>query len=265
MPFLKLNGIDTYYIVDGKGSTVVLVHHLAGNIKSWLNQIPYLARNYHVVAYDLRGHGRSAEPGQTFTMDDLAEDLFLLLEKLGIQKCSLIGHSIGGMVAPLFALKHGEMVDSLLIVSGAIQSLGDKLASYGAMREIARSKGMEALAEYRRSNNQIPPKISNNPVLWEYFKHLYKETSVQGYIRASEALATMPNLIDKIKQIHCPILGVVGDLDPVFMNTMKTLVDNASVQIEVMRNCGHFLMMEEPDEFNNILTSFLKSYNLNSH
>jgi pimeloyl-ACP methyl ester carboxylesterase len=262
MPFAKLNGIDTYYSVSGNGSTIVLIHHLAGNTKSWFNQIPYLAKNYRIIVYDLRGHGRSAEPKEAFTMDDLADDLFLLLQELGIEKCSIIGHSIGGMIAPLFAIKHESMVDALVVVSGASQPLGDKLAGYSVMREIARTKGMEALAEYRRSNNQIPPKILNNTALWEHFKHLYKETSVQGYIRASEALATMPNLTSRMKEIHCPVLGVAGDLDQVFMEMMKILADNANVSMKIMHNCGHFVMMEEPDEFNNIITNFLNSYNL---
>lgn len=263
MPFVKRNGIDTYYSVSGNGSPIVLIHHLAGNTKSWFNQVPYFAKNYQIIAYDLRGHGRSAEPKQAFTIDDLADDLFLLLQELGIVKCSIIGHSIGGMIAPLFALKYRSMIDTLIIVSGADQPLaGDKLSSYSVMREIARTKGMEALAEYRRSNNQIPPKIANNTMLWEHFKHLYKETSVLGYIRMSEALATMPNLTSKMKEIHSPMLGVVGDLDPVFMETMKILADNANASIKIMHNCGHFVMMEEPDEFNGIIINFLNNYNL---
>jgi len=263
MPFVTFNEIDTYYSVSGKGYPIILIHHLAGNTKSWFNQISHLAKNYQVIAYDLRGHGRSAEPKQAFTLDDLADDLFLLLKELRIGKCSIIGHSIGGMIAPLFALKRTSMVDALLIVSGASQPLaGDKLAIYSVMREIARTKGMEALAEYRRSNNQIPSKITNNTVLWEHFKHLYKETSVQGYIRMSEALATMPNLTSKMKEIRCPILGVVGDLDPVFMETMKILANNAHVSMKIMHDCGHFVMMEEPVQFNNTITNFLNSYNL---
>lgn len=258
MPVLKLNGIDTYYSVSGNGSPVVLIHHLAGNTKSWFNQTPYLSKSYQVISYDLRGHDMSAEPKQAFTMDDLADDLFLILHELGIEKCSIIGHSIGGMIAPLFALKHGSMVNSLIIVAGASQPLAsDKLASYSVMREIARTKGMGALAEYRRSNNQIPSKIANNKMLWEHFKNLYKETSVQGYIRMSEALVTMPNLTGKMKEIQCPMLGIVGDLDPVFMETMNILTSNAKISMKIMHNCGHFVMMEEPDEFNNIITNFL--------
>ncbi len=263
MSFVNINGIDTFYSISGNGSPIVLIHHLAGNTKSWFNQIPYFAKDYQVIAYDLRGHGRSAEPKQAFTMDDLADDLFLLLQELGIKKCSIIGHSIGGMIAPLFALKHGSMVDALIIVSGAIQPLADdKLAGYSAMREIARTKGMEALVEYRRANNQISPKITNNAMLWNHFKHLYRETSVQGYIRMSEALATMPSLTSKMKEIRRPILGVVGDLDTVFMETMKILSVSANVSMKVMRYCGHFVMMEEPDEFNSMITNFLNTYNL---
>lgn len=263
MPFIKINGIDTYYSIDGNGYPIVLVHHLAGSTKSWSNQIPYLAKNYRVIAYDLRGHGRTAEPMNRFSMEDLAGDLFLLLRELGIERCAIIGHSLGGMIAPLFTFKHRSIVDALIIVSGSSQALSDdKLSSYSVMREIARTQGMEALAEYRRANNQIPPKIMRNRSLWEHFKALYRETSVKGYIMASEALATMPNLTSRMEEIDRPMLGVVGDLDPVFLESMKMLADSAKISMTVMHSCGHFVIMEEPDEFNDMIASFLLSHKL---
>ena len=70
----------------------------------------------------------------------------------------------------------------------------------------------------------------------------------------------MPDLTNKPRELHCPIL--VGDLDPVFMEMMKTLSENAKVSLRIMHDCGHFVMMEEPDEFNKIITNFLKTYNL---
>jgi len=72
----------------------------------------------------------------------------------------------------------------------------------------------------------------------------------------------MPDLTNKPRELHCPILGVVGDLDPVFMEMMKILSENAKVSLRIMHDCGHFVMMEEPDEFNKIITNFLKTYNL---
>jgi pimeloyl-ACP methyl ester carboxylesterase len=71
----------------------------------------------------------------------------------------------------------------------------------------------------------------------------------------------MPDLTNKPRELHCPILGVVGDLDPVFME-MKILSENAKVSLRIMHDFGHFVMMEEPDEFNKIITNFLKTYNL---
>jgi pimeloyl-ACP methyl ester carboxylesterase len=253
MPFAKINGLNTFYSINGRGSPVVLIHHLAGNTRSWFNQIPFLAGNYQVIAYDLRGHGKSEEPHDAFTMEDLADDLFLLLQELRIRKCTLIGHSIGGMIAPLFALNHKSMVNAMVIVAGASQPLSpEKLANYATMREIALTKGMESLAEYRRRNNQIPPKIADT-ALWEHFKSLYRETSVTGYVRMSEALATMPHLA--MKDVECRMLGIVGDLDPLFMEMMKIIADSANINLKIMRNCGHFMMMEEPDEFNSIIAS----------
>jgi len=69
----------------------------------------------------------------------------------------------------------------------------------------------------------------------------------------------MPDLTNKPRELHCPIL--VGDLDPVFME-MKILSESEEVTLSIMHDFGHFVMMEEPDEFNKIITNFLKTYNL---
>ncbi len=71
----------------------------------------------------------------------------------------------------------------------------------------------------------------------------------------------MPDLTNKLRELRCPILGVVGDLDPVFMEMMKILSENAKVSLRIIHDCRHFVMMEEPDEFK-IIANFLKTYNL---
>lgn len=263
MTIVNLNGNRIYYEIEGTGFPLVLIHHLAGNTKSWRNQILYFSKKFRVITYDLRGHGRSDEPKKAFTMQNLADDLYLLLDKLGIERCAIMGHSIGGMIAPLFASKHRSMVSALGIVAGAGRALSaEKMVVYGKFREIALTQGMEALAEYRKSENQIPPKIANDHALWAFFKQLYAETSVQGYVRASEALDTMPDITNELKDLDFPIFGIVGDLDPVFMETMYTLAENVGVALHVMRSCGHFMMIEAPDEFNAIVSRFLNSYTL---
>ena len=263
MPIVNLDGNRIYYDIQGMGFPLVLIHHLAGNTKSWRNQIPYFSKKFRVITYDLRGHGRSDDPKKAFTMQDLADDLYLLLSKLDIERCAIIGHSIGGVIAPLFASKHKTMVSALVIVAGAGKALSaEKMVVYGKFREIASTQGMEALAEYRKSENQIPKRIANDYALWAFFKQLYAETSVQGYVRASEALDTMTDIIDELKHLDFPAIGIVGDLDPVFMETMNTLAENAGVTLHVMRRCGHFMMIEAPDEFNATVSRFLNSYTL---
>jgi pimeloyl-ACP methyl ester carboxylesterase len=88
---------------------------------NWAYQIPEFAKSYRVLAYDHRGHGFSEKPTSpdAYSIKILSEDLFELLNHLGIENCFLVGHSMGGMVAMQFMMDHPENVRALVLVDTA--------------------------------------------------------------------------------------------------------------------------------------------------
>lgn len=121
MPKVEVNNLNFHYWQSGKGPDVVLVHGLGGNLAGWhLSIVPELQREYRVLTYDLRGHGRSDAPPAGYTTGDMVQDLHGILDALGIEKAALAGHSWGGDIVLHFALLHPERVSEVVVVEGAL-------------------------------------------------------------------------------------------------------------------------------------------------
>ena len=121
MPKIDANDLKLHYWQSGQGPDLVLVHGLGGNLAGWhLTMVPELQREYRVLTYDLRGHGRSDAPPAGYTTGDMVQDLHGLLDALDIEKAAFVGHSWGADIVLHFALLHPERVSELVVVEGAL-------------------------------------------------------------------------------------------------------------------------------------------------
>ena len=124
MPKIKVNGIDLHCISFGHGPNLVMLHGFLGNLAVWHLQIaPQLRHDFRVITYDLRGHGYSQVTPNGYTAADMANDLKGLLDELGIEKTSLVGHSYGADVCLYFALLYPERVDKLIALEPGLAAL----------------------------------------------------------------------------------------------------------------------------------------------
>ncbi|HEX8353421.1 MAG TPA: alpha/beta hydrolase, partial [Pyrinomonadaceae bacterium] len=116
--FAEVNGTRLYYETAGRGPAVVLLHGGLNDSRLWDEQMGPLSKRFRVVRYDLRGFGRSnAEPVEFWP----TEDLRALLDFLKIEKATLVGLSLGGIVAADFALEHPARVDRLILVGPGLR------------------------------------------------------------------------------------------------------------------------------------------------
>ena len=105
---------------EGKDRTILFLHGYAGALESWEFQINYFARNYRVVAPDLRGHGQSDAPYTQYTMPELVSDLQAIVETLDFpEKFTLVAHSFGGAIATEYAYAHPERLEKLILIATA--------------------------------------------------------------------------------------------------------------------------------------------------
>jgi pimeloyl-ACP methyl ester carboxylesterase len=116
MPTVNVNGVRLNYIRTGNGSDVVLVHGLASSLAFWYPGTVLPLRHHHrVTAYDLRGHGYSSRSPAGYTHMNMADDLAGLVDRLGLEKFHLVGHSFGGLVSISYAQRYPHRLRSLVL------------------------------------------------------------------------------------------------------------------------------------------------------
>ncbi|MDH5529927.1 MAG: alpha/beta hydrolase, partial [Paracoccaceae bacterium] len=96
---------------------LVLIHGLGLTRETWAEFVPVLSHNYRVLSYDLCGHGESVLPDQKPSLTVLSEQLLRLLDALGIERATLVGFSLGGMINRRFAMDHPDRCDALVILN----------------------------------------------------------------------------------------------------------------------------------------------------
>lgn len=117
MMFRTIHGYRRAFRMAGEGPALLLIHGIGDNSSTWTEIIPHLAKNYTVIAPDLLGHGRSDKPRADYSVAAYANGMRDLLSTLGIDKVTVVGHSLGGGVAMQFSYQFPQMVDRLVLVS----------------------------------------------------------------------------------------------------------------------------------------------------
>src|SRR5256886_8425443 len=112
----RLHGRRISYLTAGEGPVLLLVHGIASDSEVWRAVLPLLARRARVIAPDLPGHGASAKAPGDYSLGSLASSLRDLLVKLGHERATLVGHSLGGGVAMQFAYMFAERTERLVLV-----------------------------------------------------------------------------------------------------------------------------------------------------
>ena len=168
MTLVKLNQVNLNYKVVGKGEAVIFLHGFTGSGMDWSNQMKVVKNKYRGIALDFRGHGKSEAPTKEkdYSIYLNGEDVYRLLNHLGIGRCCLVGHSMGGFTALQFALDHPEMVRGLVLVDTS-SGEWDIIPGYAELRakldELARTKGLEAAFAYDATTLFESKDFKNNP------------------------------------------------------------------------------------------------------
>jgi 3-oxoadipate enol-lactonase len=256
--------INTYYEDhgDAKSYPLVLIHPIGGNILIWHHEISLLLRGgFRVIAYEIRGHHRTGM-GKTgaYTMQDLVNDLQHLLERLKVKKCTIVGHSIGGIIASMYAAQYPNDVDAIVLINSSPKRFEEKdLEKHFKTREVAITQGIEALAEYKLRSYDEARDLFKDKRHADFFRDVFTKTSVEGFVAATIALYTIPeNMVEKLQTSNCKVFAIVGSDDDVFMRLLKqTKEEMPKMELKVLDGSDHWVIIEKPDEMYDILMEFL--------
>ncbi len=250
---------------------LVMVHGFTGHRDDFIEVAPELARKRRVIAPDLRGHGNSdANPGiYGWTFDQLMKDLIELFDHLEIERCDLLGHSMGGMLTLRFALAHPERIRSLLFMCTAPE-LPDTLdgAAFETGAEIADARGMDGLqalmekASRRDSSETI---AGWGERYWLHHRRRLCAMTPQSFRGIGTAFFESEPLVDRLAEIEAPTLVIVGESDVDFLPGADLFEHNLpSVTRITLADAEHHPHQENPNAWYAAVEAHLDGVSIDS-
>jgi pimeloyl-ACP methyl ester carboxylesterase len=225
----------------------------------WQNQIDSLKRKYRVIAYDLRGQGRSDTGDGQFTLEFLVDDLIALLDKLKIEKAILCGLSMGGYISLRATERESHRVNGLILCDTKSEADTNeaKLARAATMKLI-KTAGVKPLANNFLIGAFSPSSMSNRDLVRIASKIICRNKPL-GLCGSLLALAGRTDTTGFLPTISVPTLILVGEVDkitpPDFSGRMQSAIKNSEMRL--IAKSGHLSNMENSTEFNSCLLEFL--------
>jgi 3-oxoadipate enol-lactonase len=255
-----INGYELAHSLHGnpKRPVVVLSHALATSMDIWDYQLPLLAQRFRVLRYDLRGHGRSAAPGSSYTFEELASDVAALLDHLEIARAAFVGLSIGGMVGQVFALRYPEKLSGLVLCStGSRTEPQAKTIIEDRILKI-RADGLNSQLGATLTRWFSAKFIEEAPATMAWVSDLILATSVDGYTGCARAIQNL-DLTDALSQIQVKTLIVPGEFDLAFPEKISRVINQKipNSDLILLKGAAHLGNVEQAHLFNEILLGFL--------
>lgn len=245
------------YREDGPpgGAPVVFAHAMSMDHRQWGAILPLLSPRLRLVRFDLRGHGASSTPPAPYSMGALVRDTETLLDHLNVTNCVFVGSSIGGMVAQGLAVKRLDQIRAL-VLSNTVTKIGTK-ETWARLIDDTAANGLEA-----RLGSDLLQSFSTaflkTPEIAKWAAVL-RTQRLDGFLGCAAAIAgtdfytTTAGL-----RLPCRIIASANDaVTPTDMvRELAELIPSASFHL--IRKSGHFPMIEQPEAFAKLLSSFLK-------
>jgi 3-oxoadipate enol-lactonase len=244
----------------GGGPTVLMLHGIGGGHLSFAPQVETLASSgYRAVAWDMPGYGHSP-PIEPYTFKGLAASCIALIESLKCGDVTLIGHSMGGMVAQEVVARRPELV-SKLVLAGTSPSFGKPDGDWQRNFIAERTAPLDAGQSMAQLAARLVPEMTGPAALPEGLKlatHCMSLVNPSTYRRALEALVTFDRRAS-LAHIRVPTLLIAGEHDrnapPAVMKKMAASIPGSTF-IE-LAGVGHLQNLEAPDEFDALVLNFL--------
>jgi pimeloyl-ACP methyl ester carboxylesterase len=272
--WVSIDGHPLNTIELGSGPPILFIHGLSGCWGNWLEQISPFSASNRVIAVDLPGFGHSPGHGGEISMEGYAELLDALLGTLGAERATVVGNSMGGLIAAELAASHPERVERLVLISAAglstyrnrltsraipfVRRL-DRVLALGAAWSAANSDELTrrprlrrlALAGVVRHPESLSPQLAAEQV---------RGAGTDGFLGALEAILEY-DVSPRLGSIACPALIVWGTEDRLIpVADAQRFADGIRGSVKVLYpDTGHMAMLERPAEFNPLLRGFLDS------
>jgi len=270
MPVVHVNECDLYYEVSGNGPDVVFIHGEDHGIEMFEDQIAHLSPHYRCISYYRRGHGRSELTAYGYSLRNQTRDLAMLIEAIGVERAVVLGVAMATTIAVSYALDYPSRVSALVLASWY------ELDGYPLMEERRRQKHRMTFAELhmkmfeaarqggqrglsdrmRREGDAWLPILPTETQARERVIRMMSSHAPEHYVQAAEFYTSMPNMVPRLNEIGCPVLGICGKDDPSPDRPDRVAGMPGFEQVWIP-GARRFTMIESPSAFNAALASFL--------
>ncbi|MBX2901356.1 MAG: alpha/beta fold hydrolase [Cyclobacteriaceae bacterium] len=258
-----VNGVTLSYSESGQpGATpVIFIHGFPFSKATWAAQQNALKADYHTIAYDVRGHGKSEAGQATFSIDLFADDLLALFDELKIERAVACGLSMGGYIALNAIQKQPHRFAGLILADtqcGADTPEGREKR----LKTIAfiKKNGLEVYANESLKNLFAPASFQSRKEEVEFIHQTILQTPAAVVCRTLQALADRTETCSYLPKVEIPVLLLVGNEDKITPPLVAQHMANAIAGSEliIIDNAGHLPNLEAADEFNTHVLAFLK-------
>ncbi|MEP0763607.1 MAG: alpha/beta hydrolase [Chloroflexota bacterium] len=271
MPSLITDPGIIHYETYGRGRPVLLLHGWLGSWELWRDTIEVLGREYRTYALDFFGFGDSDVPGtasssaqrtrlDAFTVPTYVEMVYQFMERLGIQRAPLIGHSMGGTVALSMAIHHPQKTVKVCVIGSPINggslNLLLKLSGQRRVASLFWLFGGRGLRQFLRFYSYFMAR--DGRAMGRMITKDVSKINVESFFQSIGTLRKT-DLRPQLHRVTVPALGMYGQRDiivrPSEHQTLKAGVPHA--QIEWFPDAGHFIMMDSPERYITTLRTWL--------
>jgi len=242
--------------------TLVLLHGFPLSREMWVEQLASIGSLYRVIAPDLRGHGQSESPDGAYTMEEMADDVVELLDRLEVKQPVVLGGlSMGGYVALALVLRHPQRVRGLILCD--TRAAADTPEAAKGREETARNVLREGTGRWMIET--MVPRLfgkttrEKHPQRVEAMLALMERTSPRGIAGALRGMAIRTDRRGDLQRITVPTLVLVGEDDvispPAEARELAGSIPHA--RLEIIPAAGHLAPYENPEAANDAIVRFL--------
>ena len=247
--------------VEGKGPVILLLHGVGGSHTVWNEVIPGLAKEFLVLAPDLRGHGRSGAPlDSQFTFAEMMGDVLHLLDERGVAAAHVVGVSGGALLALRITLDHPERVRSLTMISGAAWTDSHTKAVAQRWSETYTKEGPDRFALRLLKDLYYPDWVEANLDFADEVRAQVRHQDYGPAVRWALSMASFDER-NRIATVQRPTMIVQGMndavVDPSHARILRQSIPGA--QIRILAETGHLVPLERPKEVVEAVGSFVRT------
>lgn len=247
-----------HYEVFGKGKPVIFLHGWLGSWGLWQETMAEIGKTNRAYALDFWGFGDSNDKLTSYNVHDFVDLIRQFMDQMGIHNAPLVGHSMGGTVSLMAALSDPKRIQKVVVIGSPIEG---KSLSF-PLRLAGRRKIAVLLFRYfglfRKSLKKFSPLICKNPLFPEIIDRDLSKTNLESFLNSIHSLNQV-DLKPYLGKIKIPVLGMYGKRDNIVSPSQYKPLQHGipHSQIEVFKQSGHFIMLEEPKVFMQKLHEFI--------